>query len=150
VGAVLVAAIVAAYINSLSVPFVFDDPLAITENPTIHHLWPLSDVLFPPHGKGLSVEGRPVLNLTLALNYAIGGTSVQGYHVVNILIHALSTLTLFGLVRRTLLLPRLRERFGSAALPLAAIVAALWSLHPLQTESVTYIIQRAESLVGLF
>lgn len=149
-GAALGAAIVAAYINSLSVPFVFDDPLAITENPTIRHLWPLSDVLFPPQGKGLSVEGRPVLNLTLALNHAIGGTSARSYHVVNILIHALSTLTLFGLVRRTLLLPRLHQRFGPAALPLAAIVAALWSLHPLQTESVTYIIQRAESLVGLF
>src|SRR5688572_32949903 len=103
VSATLVAAIVAAYLNSLGGPFVFDDLLAITENPTIRRLWPLTDVLFPPRGEGLSVEGRPVLNLTLAINYAIGGTSVRGYHVVNILIHALATLTLFGVVRHTLL-----------------------------------------------
>jgi protein O-mannosyl-transferase len=147
---VIVGAIVAAYLNTLSVPFVFDDPLAIVENPTIRQLWPIIDVLLPPRGEGQTVEGRPVLNLTLALNYAIGGTAVHGYHVVNVLIHALAALTLFGLVRRTLELPRLRERFGRTALPLAASVALLWSLHPLQTESVTYVVQRAEALVGLF
>jgi Tfp pilus assembly protein PilF len=150
IAAGLVVAVIGAYHNSLSAPFVFDDPLAITENPTIRRLWPLTDVLFPPRGEGLSVEGRPILNLTLAINYAFGGTSVRGYHVVNILIHALATLTLFGVVRRTLALPRLRERFGAAALPLAAIIALLWAVHPLQTESVTYVIQRAESLVALF
>jgi hypothetical protein len=64
VGCGLVGAILAAYQNSLAVPFVFDDPLAITANPTIRKLWPLSDVLLPPRGEGLSVEGRPVLNLT--------------------------------------------------------------------------------------
>jgi len=53
-------------------------------------------------------------------------------------------------VRRTLLLPGLRYRYGEAALPLAAFAALLWTLHPLQTESVTYISQRAESLMGLF
>jgi hypothetical protein len=55
---VLVLAVIAAYHNSLSGPFVFDDPLAIVENPTIRKLWPLSDVLLPPRGEGLSVEGR--------------------------------------------------------------------------------------------
>jgi Tfp pilus assembly protein PilF len=146
----LCAAVIVAYHNTLSGPFVFDDPLAITENPTIRQLWPLTDVLLPPRGEGLSVEGRPVLNLTLALNHAIGGTAVRGYHVFNILIHALATLTLFGVVRRTLLLPRMQARFGGSALPLATVVALLWAVHPLQTESVTYVIQRAESLVALF
>jgi protein O-mannosyl-transferase len=148
--ALLVLTVIAAYRNSLNVPFVFDDPLAIVENPTIRKLWPLSDVLFPPRGEGVSVEGRPIVNLTLALNYAIGGTAVRGYHVGNIAIHALAALTLLGLVRRTLLLPRMNGRFGASALPLAAIVAFVWALHPLQTESVTYVVQRAEALVGLF
>ncbi|MES2697393.1 MAG: tetratricopeptide repeat protein [Verrucomicrobiota bacterium] len=147
---VLVAAIFAAYANSIDAPFVFDDPLAIVENPTIRQLWPLTDVLLPPRGEGLSVEGRPVLNLTLALNYAVGGTAVRGYHLVNIAIHALAALTLLGLARRAFTLPRLRTRFGAAALPLATLISLLWALHPLQTESVTYVIQRAESLVGLF
>ena len=149
-GTVVVLAILAAYANSLAAPFVFDDPLAIVANPTIRKLWPLSDVLLPPRGEGLSVEGRPIVNLTLAVNYAFGGTTVRGYHGVNIAIHALAALTLLGLVRRTLLLPRLCGRFGDVALPLATAIALLWALHPLQTESVTYVVQRAESLVGLF
>ena len=57
---------------------------------------------------------------------------------------------LFGIVRRTLQGPRLRERFGTQANGLAAAVAIVWAVHPMQTESVTYIIQRMESLMGLF
>lgn len=146
----LVAAATAlAYHNSFGGPFVFDDLLAIPENPTIRRLWPLTDVLFPPRGEGLSVEGRPVLNLTLALNYAFGGTAVAGYHAFNLAVHTLAALTLFGLVRRTFALPRLAPRFGAAALPLATAIALLWAVHPLHTAAVTYIIQRAEALVGL-
>jgi hypothetical protein len=55
-----------------------------------------------------------------------------------------------GVIRRTLLLPRLRERFGRDATNLALVVALLWILHPLQTEAVTYVVQRVESLMGLF
>ena len=96
------------------------------------------------------VGGRPVVSLTLAINYALGGMNVWGYHAVNLAIHILAAWTLFGVMRRTLLLPALQERFGSAATPLALAAALLWTIHPLQTESVTYVIQRTESLVGLF
>jgi len=147
---VIVAATLMAYHNSLDGPFVFDDRLAIPENPTIRRLWPITDVLLPPRGEGLSVEGRPILNLTLALNYAFSGTAVRGYHAVNLAIHVLAALALFGVVRRSLQLPRLRERFGEAALPLATVIATLWAVHPLQTAAVTYVIQRAEALMGLF
>ena len=145
----LVLAVFAAYANSLSGPFVYDDKDSIVENLTLRHLWPLSDVL-APLGGGLTVSGRPVLNLSLALNFAAGGLDVRGYHAANIVIHALACLVLFGLVRRTLAQPALRGRFGEAAVPVAFTVAALWALHPLQTEGVTYIVQRAESLMGLF
>jgi hypothetical protein len=148
--AALGVAIVAVYANSLDAPFVFDDPAAIIDNPTIRRLWPLSDVLMPPRGEGVTVEGRPIVNLSLALNYAFGGITPRGYHVVNICVHLLSALTLFGLVRRTLLLPSVYTKFGYAALPLAGVIAFLWALHPLQTESITYIVQRAESLVAFF
>ena len=145
----LVLAVVAAYANSLSGSFVYDDKDSIVNNLTLRHLWPLSEVLAPLSG-GLTVSVRPVLNLSLALNFAAGGLDVHGYHVVNVLIHVLACLTLFGLVRRTLKQPVLRERFGKAAVPIAFTAAALWALHPLQTEAVTYIVQRAESLMGLF
>ncbi|MBW7894670.1 MAG: tetratricopeptide repeat protein [Opitutaceae bacterium] len=147
--ATLVLTTVAAYWNSLAVPFFFDDKPAILHNPTIRQLWPLTAVLNPPQD-GSSVTGRPLLNLSLAINYALGGTEPRGYHIFNLLIHALAGLTLYGVVRRTLLLPALRDHFGHAARLVAFTIAALWVLHPLQTESVTNVIQRTESLVGLF
>ena len=146
---VLLASVAAAYWNSLAVPLFFDDIGAITHNATIRHLWPLSGPLTPP-GDGSTTTGRPVLNLTYALNYAVGGETVTGYHVGNILIHAAAALALFGLVRRTLESPTLRPRFQTVARPVAFWAALLWALHPLLTESVTCIAQRTESLCGLF
>jgi tetratricopeptide (TPR) repeat protein len=147
--ACLVGAILAAYHNSFSGPFVFDDGPAVLGNPTIRHLSALGDVLSPPREGGQTVGGRPVVNLSLAVNHALGGVSVRGYHVFNLIVHMLGALALFGIARRTLLQPALRERYGSSATPLALAVALLWAVHPLLTESVTYVIQRAESLMGL-
>ena len=148
-GSVIVLATWAAYANSFSAPFVFDDPRSIEQNPTIQHLSRLGEVLSPP-ATATGAAGRPVVNLSLAINYALGGLDVRGYHIANTLIHALAGLVLFGIVRRTLLRPRLRATFGAAALRLAFGIALLWVLHPLQTESVTCVVQRSESLMGLF
>jgi protein O-mannosyl-transferase len=145
IGLLAVAAL-AAYHNTFSAPFVLDDESCITENPTIRHF----GTAFAPPGDGVTVSGRPLLNLSLAVNYAIGGEDVWSYHALNLGIHFLAAGALFGIVRRTLGRPILRQRFGGAQLPLAAAVAVIWLLHPLQTESVTYVIQRAESLAGLF
>jgi len=70
--------------------------------------------------------------------------------VANLVIHASAALLMFGIVRRTLQGARLLDRFGTQANGLAAAVAVCWAVHPLQTESVTYIIQRTESMMGLF
>ena len=153
-GVVIVLAALAAYHNSLSGPFVYDAEPAITENPTIRHLLPLGPVLSTPPG-GSPVSGRPVVNLSLALNYSLGGLNVTGYHAVNLAIHMLAGLTLFGVVRRTLSSVARRsnlplESADSRAWLIALAAAALWTVHPLQTESVTYVAQRSESLVGLF
>src|ERR1035441_2570568 len=145
---ILAAGAIAVYSRTLSVPLILDDPLSIADNASIRRLWPIWPVLSPPDEAG--VGGRPMLNLTYALNYAVGGASVSGYHVVNLLIHVLAGVTLFALVRHTLLRPVLAQRFGSSANALALAVSAIWAWHPLQTESVTYISQRAESLMGLF
>lgn len=144
---VIVAASVVAYHNSFDGPFVFDDASSIVTNPTIRRLWPLTEPLTPP-SSNVTAQGRPVLNLSLALNYAIGGPAVRGYHVVNLLIHASAALVLFGVVRRTW--ARVASAGATQATGLALSVAVLWAVHPLQTESVTYVIQRAESLMGLF
>jgi hypothetical protein len=141
------------YGNSLSGEFVLDDRVSIQSNPTIHRLWPITQVLFPSHdliADGNTVEGRPLLNLSFALNYALGGTEVWGYHAVNLGIHLVAALLLFGVLRRTLSLPVFRERMEHSATWLALVAALVWVVHPLQTESVSYLSQRAESLVGLF
>ncbi len=158
-GGFIVLAALAAYHNSFSGPFVFDDVPGIKENLSIHHLW---QSLTPPHetrrDSGLPVAGRPIVNLSLAVNYAFGGLDPWGYHAFNLLVHTLAALTLFGIMRRTLecgrgaLTPQLSRSRGEGTPPteLALAVALLWVLHPLQTESVTFISQRAESLMGLF
>jgi protein O-mannosyl-transferase len=139
-GAVIAAAAFAAYSRTFSVPALFDDDPSIADNPTIRHL---GTSFFPP--SFATVGGRPVLNLSLAVNYAISGTAVWSYHAMNLAILALAGMTLFGIIRRTL-------APGSFPAPtlVAFSAALLWTLHPLQTESVTYMIQRAESLMGLF
>jgi tetratricopeptide (TPR) repeat protein len=158
---VILLAALAAYHGSFSGPLIYDDVPAIADNKSIRHLL---TALSPPHGEGLTVEGRPVLNLSLAINYAISGTGVWSYHVLNLVIHVLAGWTLFGIVRRTLCRMRIRRGDlppsgdgpslpdtpdgGSTLFALGA--ALLWTVHPLQTEAVTYIIQRAESMMGLF
>jgi tetratricopeptide (TPR) repeat protein len=133
----IIVAVAAVYANSLSAPFVFDDQFAIAENPTIRHLSHLGAVLSPP-AYAAGAAGRPLVNLTLAINYALGGLNPHGYHVFNLGLHLLAALTLFGIVRRTL---------RSTEVALAA--ALVWAVHPLLTESVTCVIQRDEVLGGL-
>ena len=148
VAALLLAGLV-AYHNSLSAPFLFDDDPSITDNPTIRTFWPPWGALSPPMG-GEGVTSRPVVNYSFAVNYALGGLDVRGYHAVNLAIHLGAALLLFGIVRRTLRQPVLRSHFGDHAGLMAFAIAFAWLLHPLQTESVTCVVQRTESLMGLF
>ena len=147
---VLVATVLAGYANSLRCPFVFDDRHDIIDNPTIRRLWPPGDLFLVRSENAAALQTRPVVNLSFALDYAVGGLNTLPYHVTNLAVHILAALALFGIVRRTLLLPRFRDRFGRAAAALALAAALLWAVHPLQTESVTYITQRYESMMGLF
>ena len=145
--AILLGAAALAYSNSLGGPFLFDDNRAILDNLQIRQLWPLSVPLSPRAES--PVAARPVVNLSLAINYALGGFDVTGYHLWNIAIHLVCALLLFGVVRRTLMLPSLRGRFGAEAGPLALACSLIWVLHPLQTEVVDYVTQRSESMMSL-
>jgi tetratricopeptide (TPR) repeat protein len=130
-----------AYGNSFSGDFVLDDGKHIVNNPRIREVTPLANTL---GGR------RPLVDLSLALNYRSGKLDRTGYHVFNLAVHLLAGLVLFGLIRRTLVTENLRTQYGDAAPRLAVIIATLWIVHPLQTQSVTYLIQRAESMTGLF
>lgn len=139
---ILVAAGFIGWSNSFSGPFIFDDQGIILSNPRVHHLW--------PPWKAMTVPTRVMVDITFAVNVAIGGLNPADFHMTNLLIHIVAGLLLYGLVRRLLLLPRLAPSFGDASAPLALVIALLWLAHPIQTESVTYIVQRIESLMGLF
>jgi tetratricopeptide (TPR) repeat protein len=138
-GFLIAACAIAVYYSTFSVPLVFDDLPSIVNDLSIRHL----GTFLRPSIYSTAV-GRPLLSLSLAVNYAVSGTNVWSYHAVNLAIQILAALTLFGIVRRTL-----ARRYGATASALAFSISLLWALHPLQTESVTYVIQRAESLMGL-
>lgn len=129
----------------LSAPFILDDHASVLDNSSIRHLWP-PDWIHPPATGGETVSGRPLLNFTFALNWALASDGVVTYRLTNLLIHAAAALLLMGVIRRT------RADSSSAAtsgwLPLA--IALLWAVHPLQTGAVTYVVQRAESLAAMF
>lgn len=145
---VLTCVIILVYANSLSGIFLFDDLNAIPRNPTIRDLGQIGEILSPPLNS--TVAARPLANLTFAVDYAFGGVSPTSYHVTNILIHIGAGLLLMGVVRRTLMMPELNREWGGCAQQVALSVALLWAVHPLQTESVTYVVQRVESLAGFF
>jgi len=138
---VVIAAGIGAYYTSFDGVFMFDEIGRIVKNERIQQLHPLSEVL---------AGRRPVVNLSLALNYRVGGLDVWGFHAFNLAVHILAALTLFGVTRRTLARANERSDAGNRAAWLALSIALIWVVHPLLTQSVTYIIQRGESLMGLF
>ncbi|MCU1382435.1 MAG: repeat-containing protein [Acidobacteria bacterium] len=147
-GCVIVLAGVLTYANSLSGPMVFDDFSAIARNTQIRHLWPPIDALAAPRDNELA--SRPLVNLSFAINYAFGGLSVPGYHGVNVAVHIVTTLLLFGIIRRTLTTAGLRTGGGSGPDGIALASAVIWMVHPLLTESIDYLTQRTELLMAMF
>jgi tetratricopeptide (TPR) repeat protein len=137
----ILVALLAAYANSFQGRFVFDDGHAIVENEGIRTLW--------PPGGWLDANSRPVANFTFALNYALHGYDPWGWHAVNLAIHAGAALCLFALLRRAFGDERGPKWLRRSATWAAGAAALLWAVHPLQTQSVTYIVQRMESLAGL-
>jgi len=132
---------VLVYFNSFEAPFVFDGVRFIRNifNPDRFWPWQL------PYG-----GNRPVGLLSFSLNYTWDELNVWSYHAVNVAIHVLAAWVLYAIVRRTLARPPLAAHFGAASRGLALVAAAIWLVHPLQTECVTNLYQRLESLMGLF
>lgn len=137
----IIVAGLAAWASSFGGVFLFDDRLHVIGERRLEALWPLWEAL---------ARRRPVVDYSIAINYALGGEDASGYHAVNVGVHILAALTLYGIVRRTLLCEPLRARWEHAAPWFALVVALIWVVHPLQTQSVTYIIQRSESAMGSF
>lgn len=138
------------YANTLSGPFVFDDKHNILQNPHIR-LERLS-----PGGIAEAVlkspaKHRPVANISFALNYYFHRFNPVGFHLVNILIHIFNGILLYLFTKETLRTPALKTDYDRPAAGwIPFFTAFIWTLHPLQTQSVGYIVQRMNSLAALF
>ncbi len=135
----LVALAGLAYLSGLDNPFLLDDPINIAKNEVIKR--PLSLV-------GLLTDPRALVTISLRWNYLSGALDVTTYHLLNVLAHGATGCLVFALAWVTLQLPVFAGRYARSGEALAVVIAAVFLLHPIQTESVTYIIQRAEIFVS--
>jgi hypothetical protein len=141
--ALIAAAILIAYSNSFTASFQFDDEASIHENPAVREVT-------LPNIKTLLRTTRPVTQLSLMFNYAVSGLNVVGWHVFNTALHIVNSILVYFFVLATLTLPVFRDKYAEKARGIALFCGLLFAVHPIQTESVTYIISRSELLAGCF
>lgn len=138
------------YSNTFHASWHFDDEQNIQKRDSIHltefSLSQIRGTLYNEAGHFY----RPVANFSLALNYYFSKNSIVGYHAVNIIIHFIASSFLFLFIYHVLRLPRLKERYGKQAYFIAFLSSVLWATNPLQTQAVTYIVQRMASMAGMF
>ena len=139
-----------AYSNTFHVPFQFDDRANITQNPNVQIkvlTWErLEQMVRNTYKESIRVFSY----FTLALNYYFGGVNVFGYHLVNFLIHIGAGAFLYWFLLLTFNLPSLREKYGPISYKVALFSSLIFISHPIQTQSVTYIVQRMASMAGMF
>jgi hypothetical protein len=140
---IIAVAILIAYSNTFTASFHFDDNPTIVENPYIKNLT-IENI------KKLLQSTRPVVNLSLLLNYQLNGLDVVGWHIFNTLFHILNAFLVYSFVFITLNLPTMQEKFGSSSKFMALFAGLLFGIHPIQTQAVTYIISRTELLAAFF
>jgi len=151
-GILLVAAclIVIVYANSLRVPLYLDDSLGLDFMNSLRLDGLSFQGLYDVALKG-PVKNSPLANLTLALNaYFSKSPSPTGFHLVNIFFHLAAFLAVFLFLKELLWLTSVPENLRKKGFGLAIAASALWAVHPIQTQAVTFITQRATSLSALF
>ncbi|MBF0343771.1 MAG: tetratricopeptide repeat protein [Nitrospirae bacterium] len=144
------------YSNTLNVPFVFDDDISITANPLIRNFnsffesSALNNTGIEPSVRDF-FSTRIIGYLTFAINYNLNGYDVTGYHIFNILVHLANALLIYWLVMFLFSTPYFSEAQWQDTPNVVALASALlFVCHPIQTQAVTYIVQRFASLATLF
>ncbi len=139
-----------AYSNTFHVPFHFDDRPNIIQNPNVQikvFSWdPIERLIKNTYKESIRVFSY----FTFALNYYFGGFNVFGYHLVNLLVHIASGIFLYWFLLLSFNLPSLKEKYGSIGYKVALFTSLIFISHPIQTQSVTYIVQRMASMAGMF
>jgi Flp pilus assembly protein TadD len=142
----------------MHVPFQLDDTFNISDKLYVRDI---SSFLDPVKIEQFRADGpyrmRTGAYFTLAVNYMLHGDDVVGYHVVNIVIHVFNGFLVYILALLTFRTPYFSSQLSSVStlfphpsslIPFAA--ALLFACHPVQTQAVTYIVQRAASMATLF
>jgi len=129
------------YSNSFDCSFHFDDQHSIVENYCIHR-FDLKQIF--------STSTRPVLDVTLALNYYFGKLGVFGYHLVNLMLHVFNGVMLFFIIRKTVSMPSAQCGVSERAYRISLYASLIFIAHPIQTQAVTYIISRSSVMATSF
>ena len=149
IGLTLIAlVIIVTYTSTLTSPFIFDDEYNIKNNIYIRLKSVSLDGLYEAAFES-PLPHRPFSYLGFALNYFLHGENVVGYHAVNIAVHLVSTIFFFFLVKATLITRSFSLERKTISM-IALLSAFLWSINPIQTQSVSYIIQRMNSQATMF
>lgn len=141
------------YSNSLHCSWHFDDVPNITKNPLLHMTrisWHSVKAAIFSDRNNPGIPYRPVACLSFAFNYYFGGLHVAGYHLVNIFIHLVSSIFLFLFIYRTLTLLTFKQKYGPSAYFIALLSTVFWAINPIQSQAITYIVQRMASLAAMF
>ncbi len=140
--ALLGVVIAAAYCNSVSIGFQFDDWHVLEQNPAIRSLRSIPRFFVDCRSTTVLRENaalRPLLMTTFALNYALSGRATWSYHLLNMLLHWVAVVLIFRIVRDHLWLDEGRNA-------IAACAALIVAVHPLNTEPLDYISARSALL----
>jgi tetratricopeptide (TPR) repeat protein len=148
--ALIVGVALVAYSNSFYVSLRFDDIPNIIHNPSVQIKVLTWDHLEQLFRNTYETTIRVFAYFTLALNYYFGEFNVFGYHVVNFIIHVTSGILLYWFLLLTFNLPHLKEKYGGISYRVALFGSLIFISHPIQTQSVTYIVQRMSSMAGMF
>jgi len=146
-----------AYGSNYDSSWHFDDYPNIVDNPRIHiedfKFKTFKEAIFAGYDNGQYLGRqvyRPVSMSTFALNWYIGQDNVLGYHIANNIIHLLTTIFLFLTILNLFMSPNLKGKYQGSEYAIAFLSAVLWSVNPVQTQAITYIVQRMASLAAMF
>lgn len=142
----IAVAVLVAYANSFQTPFVFDGANYLYEPDTVRDISSFDKIL-KLLDKG---QTRALAYLTFGVDYRIYEYDERGWHATNTAIHIFAALALYGIARHAFRSWRAQPWFQGVEERLALVVALVWGVHPLNTQSVTYLYQRQESLMGMF
>ena len=141
---IIMMVIVSVYGHTLDVPFYLDDFSSIVESPAIYNLFDLKRLW-------QVMPLRVVGNFTFALNYHFAQFQVTGYHIVNILFHIFAGFAVLALAKGLVKTPAMTGTISKKAVKwLPLLVSILFVLHPLQTQAVTYTVQRLAAMAAMF